>query len=495
MPRKRLPFTGAYNTRPNTQTLSGSSAIVDVAVVDVMVVDMGGESNPADTRFVNCFQITVADKIAGTKRVYVVNRPGFVAHSTPAAGSIGNAIKVWTGQGVGTKVMSCFGATNSTLYDGTTSKGAITGLARGITPTSVSSTPTLVIASDDETGWYYQDGGSVTEITDAQFPTDTVGNFAALDGYVFIMDALGRVHNSDENSVTAWTANNYFATNAVPDVGVGVVRHRDTLVAFGKEHMEVLYNAGNPTNSPLSRIDERTKEVGLVSASAITKVRDALFFCGANDGKLAIYHYDGGEVESVSSGEINSKLSLVGPSNISLTTTSAYGRMFVLVNTGGATTLAYCVEEGAWSEWGGDVYLWHASDAVVTGDSIVSYAISKTSTSGKVYVVDPLSLTYADDGTTFTSSIQTGVWDNGTAADKFCSKTALIGDQGTSVSLSWSDDDYGTYNTPRTISLNSRKPFTTRCGRFSRRSFLIEHTADEPLRLEALELTWEDGSH
>lgn len=498
MQTKRLPFTGTYNTRPISMVLLGSSAIPGVAIpaqaIPGTVATTGGAK---DTRFINCFQITQADQIGNSKRIEVVNRPGLAALNTPASGSIGNCIHVWTGSGDGTKVMSCFGSVNATLYDSTTSKGSITGMARGIAETSISATPTLLIAASDSTGWYYQ-SGTVTKITDVDFPGNasrtTVGNFAVLDGYAFIMDTAGRVYNSDLNSVTAWTADSYFTANSIPDVGIGVVRHRDTLIAFCKEHLEVIYNAGNPTNSPLARYDERTQKIGCISANAITELRDTIYFAGTTKGSnIAIYSYDGGQIGKVSTPEFESKLAFASPSGITLTTLGAHGRNLIMV-CASSSTYVYCVEEKSWHEWTG-TQLWHKADGVTTGELIVNYAISRTSTSGKVYVINPLSPTYQDDGSTFTSTIQTSRLDLGTDKTKFFNRIGIIGDSGSALALSWFDDDYITQSTPRAVTMTGKRPGVHNCGASPRRAFVITHSSNAAMRLEALELDFEVGSH
>lgn len=500
MPIKRLPLTGAYNTRPGAVALSGSSGVVGVAIVGVAVVGATSSTGVSkDHRLLNCLQITQADENAQSKRLYVVKRPGFGANSTPENGSIGNAILVWTGQGTGLKVMSCFGGTNSTLYDGTTSKGAITGKARSIVQTDVSGTATLLIASADSTGWYYQDGGTATKITDVDFPGNasrtTVGDFAAMDGYAFIMDSAGRVYNSDINSVVNWTASSYFAANSIPDVGIGVVRHRDTLIAFCKEHLEVLYNAGNPTGTPLSRVNDRTQKLGCVSADAIAQTRDAIYFVGTTkSSNMALYSYNGGQIEVLSTPEIDVRLALAGPSNITVTTLGFFGRQFVVVCAGTATYV-YCIEEKNWHEWTGTQF-WHKADGVSTGSSLVNYAISRTSTSGKVFVLNPLALTYQDNGSAITATIQTTKVDFGIKKNKTWLCTTIIGDQEMStsnLSVSWQDDDYQSQSTARTVDLANDVPCLRRCGRSTRRSFLLTHSADTPMRLEAIELEFEVG--
>lgn len=494
--RKRIPLTGSYNTRPGTLALSGTSSIVDIAVVDIAIVDKVNQGSDKDHRLINCFQLTETDENAQSKRLYIVKRPGFASTLTPRTGHIGNAIHVWTGQGGGTKIMSAFGNTNFNLYDSTTSKGSGTGKATGITETSVAGTATLFVSSADNTAYTYQDGGSLTAISDGDFPGNATrtlaGTFAHLDGYPFIMDSVGRVYNGDLDSLTAWTAASYITANSVPDVGVGVVRNRDTIVGFCKRHFDVFRNAGNPSGSPLSRIDGYTQLVGAASADAITQLRDTIYFAGTTDGaNVGLYSYDAGQLKKVSPSEIDALLAIAGPSNITITTVGFFGRHFIVV-IASSSTYVYCVEENNWHEWAGSSPLWYKAAGVQAGSSVLNYSISKISTSGKVYSINPGSIVWRDDSVAYVATIQTTKWDGGTMLRKVMNSLDIVADQETSSStlnISWSDDDYQTRTMPRTVDLSSATPRLTRCGTFKRRSFYIAHSANTGMRLEALEPT------
>lgn len=499
MTLKRIPFTGAYNTRPGTLALTGTSGVCGIAVCGVSICGKTNQPSDKDHRLINCFHITETDQNAQTKRIYIVKRAGPQTSNTPNTGHVGNAIHVWNGQGTGTKIMSAIGNTDFALFDGTTLKGSGTGKATAITETSVSGTPTLTISSTDSTGWYYQDGGSVTKISDSDYPGNasrtTTGPIVHMDGYAFQMDTTTRVYNSDLNSVTAWTANSYLTANSMPDVGVACWRHRDLIIGFCKEHLDIFRNVGNPTGSPLRRIDELSQKIGCINQDAITEVRDQVYFIGSTKGSnLALYSFNGGEITKHSKSEIEAALSIAGPTNITITKLGMYGRHFVVI-CASSSTYAYCIEEDSWSEWSG-IQLWYKADGVGSGSSIVNYMVSKAIASGKVYVLNPANIAYTDDGNTLTATIQTAKLDMGTARHKFWHRLDVIGDQQTAastLSIAWSDDDYQTTSSPRTVDLSVTRPNLTRCGRSRRRSYLLAHSANTAMRVEALELDFEVG--
>lgn len=503
MPTKfKVPLVGPMNTRFSAVNASDStSGYVGVGIVGLMIVGKTTQSTDKDARYINTFVQTVKDPIYGRTKVYAVKRPGFATGFTPAAGQQGQAVIVWSGQGSGQKVISAFGATNSTIYDNNTSLGAITGRCTGLTETVVgSTTPTIAATSTDNTAWYYDTGvGVTTKITDVDFPGNAgytlAGTFAHLDSFACVATTDGKVWASDLNSITAWTANSFDSSNAYPDGGVALVRHKNFLMAFGTESVQFYYNAGL-TPFPFAKASAMTIKVGAVSAVAIAEISDTKFWCGSTpQGGLSIFQYDG-NLSRVSTPEVDAILILAGAANITLTTIRFYGRSFVLVRAG-PTTFAYCIEEKMWHEWNSTTPLWYKVAGISLGSTMVNYAVSNVSTSGKVYVMNHATLVFEDDGTTYTARIQTGNEDNGTNARKFYSYMDIVGDVETSASVltvSKSDDDFATYDVLGTVDLSSQLRRLTRLGSARRRAWVFTHSANTPMRLERGEGELEIGS-
>jgi hypothetical protein len=490
----RVPLAGPYTSRISAVNASDStSGYVGVGIVGLMIVGKSTQATDKDARFINCFAQTADDPINRKKYLSVVKRPGFGTNTTPAAGQKGYAVMVWTGNGAGTSVISGFGDTNSTIYNGTSSLGAITGRVTGITETSINGTPTIAVTSTDDTGWY-ADSGVMTEITDAQWPGDTetiAGTFAHMDGFPFIMTTRARLHAGDVNSITAWTANSFGAVNAYPDVGVGAIRWKNFIMAFCQQHIEFWYNAGL-SPFPLARSGAMTQKVGAVSADAIARIADTIFWCGTTpEGGMSIFQWDG-NLSRVSAPEVEAIMILAGASNISLTTIRFYGRSFILVKAG-PTTLAYCIEEKMWHEWNSTTPLWYKCASVMLGGTQVNYAVSNVSSSGKVYLMNHASLTFEDDGTTYTARIQTAPTDEGTNKKKFYADLSITADVESSAStltIAASDDDYATYTTLGTVDLSAGGQLKiTRLGSARRRAWALTHSANTPMRIHRAEGT------
>lgn len=499
----RIPLVGAYNTRVSAVNAADtSSGYVGVGIVGLMIVGKTTQAVGKDARFVNVFAETVSDPITGEAKKYAVKRPGFGTQNTPASGKKGYAILVWTGQGSGTTVISAFD-NPSTIYSTASSLGAATGKCTGITETFVGATATLCVTSDDNTAWYYDTGvGTLTKIISGNFPSNNgktiTGTFAHMDGYACIMATDGTVWASDLNSVTAWTATSNGSANSYPDKGVGLVRNKNFIMAFGSESIEFFYNAGL-TPFPLAKSTAMTVKVGAISADAIAQISDVVYWAGSTpQGGLSVFQYSGG-INRISTPEIDAQLILVGASNITITTIRFMGRSFVLV-LAGATTYAYCVEEKFWFEWTSTTPLWYKCAAVSMGGTMVNYAVSNVSTSGKVYLMNHASLVFTDDTVAYTARIQLPSMDLKTQNIKMWRSLGIIADTEASAStltLSYTDDDYNTYTTFGSVDLaqTDNKITFYRLGASRKRGWVFSHSSATPMRLEAMELMVDIGNN
>lgn len=495
----RIPLAKPYSSRVSAVNASDStSGYIGVGIWGLFIFGKTTQATDKDARFINCFPQTTTDP--GRKELVGVDkRPGFGTQSTPASGQKGYAVMVWTGNSPGTSIISGFGEANSTIYNGTSSLGAITGRVTGITETQINGTPTLAVTSTNNTGWY-ADSGSMTEITDGDWPGDTetlAGTFAHMDGFALVMTTRARLWASDVNSITAWTANNFGAINAYPDIGVGAIRWRNFIMAFCQQHLEFWYNAGL-SPFPLARANAMTQKVGAVSADAIARIADTIFWCGTTpEGGMSIFQWDG-NLSRVSPPEVEAIMILAGASNISLSTIRHFGRSFVYVKAG-PTTAAYCIEEKFWFEVNSTTPLWYKVASVMLGGTQVNYAVSNVSTSGKVYLQNHASLVFTDDGVAYTMRIQTSPEDEDTDRTKFYHDLSIVADTEASASvltIAASDDDYATYSTLGTVDLSAARPLKlTGLGSAKQRAWALTHSSNTPVRLRRAEGNLTIGDH
>jgi hypothetical protein len=491
----KIPFTGLYNTRVSVSNAAGgASGVIGIGVIGIMVIGGVPTSANKDEQYINCF---LTDQ-GGAK--YIIKRPGMAVNNTPQAGSIGTAILVWTGLPPGTNVVTAFGALNSTIYRNILAIGTITGRARWITETFVTGTPTLFISSGDSSAWYYDvPTGVVTKVVDADYPGNagfvTTGRPAHMDGFVFVMDTTGRIWNSDLNSVTSWSALSFVSANTYPDLGVGVMRYKNQIMAFGTESIQFYFNAGNPVGSPLQRVETDTVKVGAINQDSIGQMIDTIYWVGSSaQGGCTVYQYDG-SVQRISFPEQDYILLLAGPQNISLTTLRVYGRSLVMV-IAGTTTLVYVVEDKRWHQWNTVTPLWFKCAGLSSGPQILTFSISNQSTSGSVFIVNPAALVFTDNGLSYTAVAQSRADDFGTSDRKFFEQIRVVADtesMPSNLTVSYSDDDFMSFVMAGTVDLSLPTPRLSKLGSSHKRAWKLVHTSNTAMRIERCDLQIDVG--
>ena len=104
---------------------------------------------------------------------------------------------------------------------------------------------------------------------------------------------------------------------------------------------------------------------------------------------------------------------------------------------------------------------------------------------------DGVFVTTSDTGDQITLKVRVGHQNFETHNRKFMHELRPICDateDTQTLSVSYADDNHETFITPRTINLSNANDKLTRLGQFRRRTFQLEYSGDEPLRLEGLEV-------
>lgn len=143
--------------------------------------------------------------------------------------------------------------------------------------------------------------GSLTEITDAQFPpklgtpVHIVGRFVQMNGTTYVMSRDGKIYNSDLNSISSWNALGVKAAQTYPDRGLGLIRYKHHILAMGEETIEFFYDAGNAAPaSPLNRQDQAFIKMGVQNPFAYINVQDVLYFISRDaQSNLAFWRLEG----------------------------------------------------------------------------------------------------------------------------------------------------------------------------------------------------------
>lgn len=186
MPTARIPLVGSFNQR-------GMTGSADLVLNE-------------DQRFLNCVFNIVQNPVTGKTTVYVEKRPGWATDSVVEAGSASTGLLKPQSFDVS---ISAFGDTNSTIYFGTTSVGAITGRAIHFTETIISAGTVVMIKSSDGTGWYYVGGAKDTlTYTGDTHTNTTIDNLGSTAGMYSgqVIAGSGITTGTRISSVTSSTA-------------------------------------------------------------------------------------------------------------------------------------------------------------------------------------------------------------------------------------------------------------------------------------------------
>jgi hypothetical protein len=390
----------------------------------------------------------------------------------------------------------------------TTFTGYGTGSCSRMTPCfSASPTTHAVLLWNISTGGsrtakYYPNGGSVTSISDVDFPASSItGNFVFMDGYAFIMTEDGYIYNSELNDLDTWLATSYLTAGFKADDGVTCARYKSKLVAFGRESTEFFENVGNATGSPLQKIPEAGFKIGMYkddtsstySATSACKryieAFDTLFWISGSYGDQsaqAIYYLENYKPQRLTTPDIESIFSYDGLDQI-IGTFNYGGEPCIMVKTVDGNYYVCFISYKLWSKW---VFGTGTPVNIGGGAGQIVYADLGTK-QVKLTFADQTLTSFQDDSNDYSLVIQTNKVDGGTERRKRLHKLALIGNDAAATStttVSWSDDDYTTFSTARSLDMNSTRPYLSNCGAFRRRAFKITNSSNAPFELEGLEL-------
>lgn len=394
----------------------------------------------------------------------------------------------------GSPILTSVSSTNG-LYIGQGLSG--TGIPSGARILTIDSSTQITMSANASAS---ASGVTITrthmaKIIDGDFPTTATGAFVELDGYIFIGTSNGRIYNSDLNSITSWSATNYIAVNMQADGSVALAKFKNQIVAFGRNHIEFFYNAGNPSGSPLGRTEQAMLRIGSYSTNNIVAFRDWIFFIGQDTGyeNAGVWMLEGFTAKRLTNIPLTRMLgqdvASLNAEEIYLSAFEHQGKQFVHFGMGNSTNLIcsylYCMESGEWVE-SGFPYLMIFSEGL--------NGIAVNNTSGVIYSANPLTPTYQDVGAaSYTATIQTSSVDHGTSLRKTERDIVLICDQQTSgtATLETNDNDYNSSSwvTRGTFDLTKHRPKISRGGTYQgRRAYRITHSANTPFRCEALEV-------
>jgi hypothetical protein len=320
-----------------------------------------------------------------------------------------------------------------------------------------------------------------------------------LDGYLFLIKTgTADIYNSDLNDPLAYTPGNFISCEMFADKVVRIAKLNNYIVCFGTNSVEYFWDAANATGSPLQRNDTPVKLNGYLGGFA--QNGNKIYFLGNTAaGSPAVYELEDFKIEERSTPSIRKFLEVlnVGATNIYGSVVGFLGHDFYVLNVRTALTYVMDTELYTWTRWAFQNTLTfdilHAVNVKITTEYT---SVCLLGTDNSLYRFN--TAVYRDNNVDFTMRIVTGREMFETYNQKRLHRLVLNADRTTAnsnINISWSDDDYQTYNTAQAINLNQDLPSLHRLGNFRRRAFKLEYTDNFPLRIKGLELEVNMGQH
>jgi len=469
--RVRIPIVGAYSNRDAT---------------------VG-----KDQRFVNMFPETRKVEQLENTKITSNKRPG-VSLLTDLSPAEGRSIMFFNGKWYATVGNTTYqvdeNGTNPivkiTWTTTTPSVGATLGNSRSIGD--------YLFICDGIEAYVIKTDLTATKVTAADFPTPHVPVTTFIDGYILVAKGSD-VYTCVVDDPFSWLATDYLTAEMFPDPIKSLARQNNQVVVFGSASTEFWYDAANASGSPLSRNDGGVIQIGIAAPYCVYQNERFCIFVGQSEsGGRAVWVIEGFQPKKIS----DEYIERIIDAEVDMSDCHGYGlrtmgHMFFVLNlTTVNRTFVYDLDEKMWHEWSSSTVAYtnnmfgygHAADNQSGKIKLLSF------TNGNIVTLDPT--VCQDEGNPISCEIVTNKYDMDTYVRKFMPSAMVVGDSYSTsnvVQLSWSNDDYLTWATDRTIDLTDGYPATQQLGSFRRRAFRIRHADNKPLRLEALEVTYDTG--
>ena len=340
---------------------------------------------------------------------------------------------------------------------------------------------------------------SVTIDDNANFPESHVAGIQIFDSYACVMDSRSEIYNAAvDNPFDFSNATFRIRAELEYDEGLALGRYLNYLIAFGSRTTELFWDAANESGSPFARVLETSSDFGCTAGDSVTRAHNTYYWIGSFGGFRSVYKMEGLAPERISTPAIDRLLSAEqsGLPDAFGYSVNVDGHNFYLITLKNTNrTLVYDDTTSSWHEWtttesGVETYFKQSYSFDIAVQLLYLHE-----SNGTIYQMLP---TYTNDyGNPIKVLGITDKFDNNNNMTKFHSRLEVVGDitsSAGSLGISWSDDDYNTYSTERTVDLAKARPRLTRLGAFERRAFKLTFEEDLPLRLEAFEFDVQEST-
>lgn len=481
----------AFNRAPSQSTYQTR----DVKLINAL--DNRDQLGLKDVIALNGFYDLVKDKVTQDNAYSFVKRDGTVEYPYTIPSTNIRGTYYWEDENL--------------LYVAYDDKIAIITASTGSLVTTI--TPWLTTTGEIGFTEFYYDTGSVKIVacdgsrlitidssnvvvtgSDPDMPTPMKPNMVFIDGYLFMVkDGTSDIYNSNLNDPLVYTSGDFITAEMLPDTLLRISRLNNYLVAFGSASIEYFYDAANASGSPLNRNDTPIKQIGYLGGLA--SHANKLYFVGqTSQTEPEVFMLEDFKIESMDSPPLRRYLQPY--TSFQGCVISQGGHDFYIL-TVGTITYTMELEHGVWTRMalkGGTTF--PAKFAVnLPFNSVGNTSVVAVDGDASLYYFDPD--VYQDDGVNFNVVVQTDKQMFDTMHEKYMSRILVVADRPTTdanLYISWTDDDYQTYSTPRAVNLNQEFPALQRGGRFRRRAFKLEFLENAPMRTNYLEVDFNIGA-
>lgn len=440
--------------------------------------------------------VEIFDEAGGQSSVAaVIKRPGVEEAFDTTNVATGRGMYAWS------ENEQLYSVVGSGLYKGTSLLQTLNNSTGRVYWTEVQGGTPRVVLKDGDDVWTVTTGDTVTEITDVNLQDNLVAGILNIDGYVTVMDTDGSIQHSEVNNPASFPAANVVGSDLEPDDGVAVLKHVNYVISLNEWSTEFFYDAANAAGSVFTRIGESAMRYGCaVGATAVEAGNNAVWVGQSRLGGKSVVMLSGNSIKTISTKPVEKLLdeeANAGGNGLddayAFCFTFAGHTLYVLTLPNSDFTIVYDIKTGMWYEWSSDPGT-EQKFAYVAAAEINNKIYLLHESNGKIYRMD-IDL-YQDAGDDINVRILTPRYDFNTAENKFCHNLTVIADVApgaSTLTIDWTDDDYNNYKTSRTVDLANATPRLHALGRFVRRAFRMTHTANQPLRIFAIEVGVDGG--
>jgi hypothetical protein len=473
-----------------------------------------------DALMYNCYPEVLSEQLTQDRKLFVRSRPGYKGLLRPGVGAgrgaywwdVANKFVVAIGQNV--YFVDITNNTASLVAALTLQSGFGEVRFTEVPSTTVGGAGLFILEPSNIAGYnkIYRISSAGALVATYTIPTNSQSFPVWFDNYIFYYGIDGNVYNSNLNDPSTWSGSSFFNPNSFQDGPVALERTLNYLVAFKDYSIDFLYDAGNPTLSPLAKNPSLTINLGCLGRETVRTLYNQIFFIGQSlHGFSGVYILSNlGELKKVSTPAVDRAIKNY---MIQTSLTSSYasnpltadlftidGHIFYNIPQ---LSLMYCVESNIWIQT-------HYSFEQPIYFCFVNWSLVNTTfntQNGQIYTLGGTGLVGRYDSTKYQDTdnssvnfpivraIQTNRLDFGTMKRKYISRVDILGDfSGDTITMTCWDDDYVTsFSSGRTVTSSYPRASWYANGQFRRRAYTFSWQGNLSTRIHGIEVEYEMG--